>query len=193
MFPKFTRYGRRVEILRDQNEFWLSEIKKHQETLDESSPRDFIDMYLIGMKKEGNEALTMGDLANTMGDMFLAGTETSSTTLKWILLYLSLYPEIQNKCRDEIQSLLDKNSRFEMSQATCLPYTMATVTEVQRVARVAPMSLMHTTRSSTTVGEFTFPKGSLFTANLSHISHDPEVITDPHVFNPERWVGNDGR
>ena len=193
MFPVYTGYGRRVEIIKDQKKFWLSEIKRHQETLDESSPRDFIDVYLIAMKNEENESLTMGDLAVVMGDMFIAGTETSSTTLKWILLYLCLYPEIQNKCREEINKVLDKNSRFNMSQATSLPYTMATITEIQRVARVAPMSLLHATRTTTNIGEFTFPPGSLFVANLSHISHDPEMMKDPHVFNPERWIGTDGR
>ena len=193
MFPVFTGYGRRKEIIKDQKEFWLSVIKNHQETLDESNPKDFIDVYLIAMKNEENESLTMGDLAVVMGDMFIAGTETSSTTLKWILLYLSLYPEIQTKCREEILKVLDQNSRFNMSLATSLPYTMATITEIQRVARVAPMSLLHATRTVTNVGEFTFPKGSLFVANLSHISHDPEVIKDPHVFDPERWIGQAGR
>ena len=75
--------------------------------MDESSPRDFIDVYLIAMKNEENESLTMGDLAVVMGDMFIAGTETSSTTLKWILLYLCLYPEIQSKCREEINKVLE--------------------------------------------------------------------------------------
>ena len=98
----------------------MAEIKKHQDTLDETCPRDYIDMYLIGMKT--NKALTLEDLAVSLGDMFVAGTETSSTTLKWTLMYLCLYQDVQTKCRDEIRRELD-TQRFQMSDLPRLPYT----------------------------------------------------------------------
>ena len=98
----------------------MAEIKKHQDTLDESCPRDYIDMYLIGMKS--NKALTLEDLAVSLGDMFVAGTETSSTTLKWTLMYLCLHPDVQTKCREEIRRELD-TERYRMSDLPRLPYT----------------------------------------------------------------------
>ena len=67
------------------------------------------------------------------------------------------------------------------------------ITEIQRVARVAPTSLLHRTTAPTTVGSYNFPQGSLFVANLSFITHDHKVISDPHVFDPDRWIGPDGR
>ena len=91
----------------------MAEIKKHEDTLDESSPRDYIDMYLIGMKT--NKALTLEDLAVSLGDMFVAGTETSSTTLKWTLMYLCLHPDVQTKCREEIRRELDTERYIEAS------------------------------------------------------------------------------
>ena len=36
-------------------------------------------------------------------DLFLAGSETTSTTLDWALLYMIEYPEIQRKCQKEIE------------------------------------------------------------------------------------------
>jgi len=35
-------------------------------------------------------------------DLFLAGGETTSTVMNWIILYLTLYPEVQVKARKEI-------------------------------------------------------------------------------------------
>ena len=55
------------------------------------------------------------------------------------------------------------------------------------------MSLFHATTAPTTVGPFKFPKGSAFVVNLSFISHNPEVIRNPHVFDPDRWLGSDGK
>ena len=168
----------------------MTEIKKHEETLDESSPRDYIDMYLIGMKT--NKALTLEDLAVSLGDMFVAGTETSSTTLKWTLMYLCLHPDVQTRCREEIRRELD-TERFQMSDLPRLPYTQATLIEIQRVARVAPSSLPHKTTAPTKVGEFSFPPNSIFMANLSFITHDPSNIEDPFAFKPDRWIDEAGR
>ena len=35
-------------------------------------------------------------------DLFIAGSETTSTTLRWGLLYMILNPAVQTKCRQEI-------------------------------------------------------------------------------------------
>ena len=90
-----TGYKRRKEIIREQKEFFTSEIAKHQQSLDTSEPRDFIDVYLTEMKT--NSSLTVDDLSCIMADFLAAGTETSSTTLKWILLYLTLNPSVQER------------------------------------------------------------------------------------------------
>ena len=80
-----------------------------------------------------------------------------------------------------------------MSQLPSLPYVQATIMEVQRVARVAPMSLLHCTSEVTKVDGYLFPKGSLFAANLSFITNDDHTFTKPGVFNPDRWNGSDGK
>ena len=95
LFPELSGYKRRLEIIKEQKEFFTSEIARHRQSLEESEPRDFIDVYLTEMKN--NKSLTVDDLACIMGDIFIAGTETSSTTLKWILLYLTNQPEVQER------------------------------------------------------------------------------------------------
>ena len=190
LFPKATGYGRKVQIFRERKEYFMGEIKRHQDTLDESCPRDYIDMYLIGMTT--NKALTLEDLAVSLGDMFVAGTETSSTTLKWILMYLCLHPDVQTKCREEINRELG-SERFQMSDLPRLPFTQATLIEIQRLARVAPASLPHRLTAPTKVGDFSFPQNSIFMANLSFITHDPSKIDKPFAFKPERWIDEEGR
>ena len=38
-------------------------------------------------------------------DLFIAGTETTATALTWAMLYMIKYPEVQEKCRDEIHQV----------------------------------------------------------------------------------------
>ena len=51
---------------------------------------------------EEDEGLNMDDLAISLFDFLLAGTETSPTTLKWLVLYLTIHQEVQARCREEI-------------------------------------------------------------------------------------------
>jgi cytochrome P450 len=74
-----------------------------------------------------------------------------------------------------------------------LPYIQATIAEIQRVARVAPLSIPHSTMRTTSVNEFTFPKNSVFFANISFIMNDPKYFENPQVFNPLRFITTDGK
>ena len=75
---------------------WRSgEVEKRRGFHDPENPADFIDVYLSELEK-GND-LSVLDLVACIQDFFMAGTETSSTTLKWILLYLTLHQDVQER------------------------------------------------------------------------------------------------
>nr|XP_019594048.1 PREDICTED: cytochrome P450 2C18-like [Rhinolophus sinicus] len=91
----------------------LEKIKEHQATLDINNPRDFIDCFLIKMEQEKHNAqldFTFENLIATVTDLFGAGTETMSTTLRYALLLLLKHPEVtgrsnmagQGNCRKDV-------------------------------------------------------------------------------------------
>ena len=98
LFPKLTTYEEQAEIWRILRNFILNQIEVHEETLDEGNPRDYIDVYLTELRKneETNEFRKI-DLVVSMLDFLLAGTETTSTTLKWMILFLTVHQDVQNK------------------------------------------------------------------------------------------------
>ena len=58
---------------------------------------------------EADEGLNTDDLTMNLFDFLIAGTETSSTTLKWVVLYLTLHQEVQDRCREEIREVIGDN------------------------------------------------------------------------------------
>ena len=76
---------------------------------------------------EEDEGLNKDDLAISLYDFLLAGTETSSTTLKWLVLYLTLHQEVQARCRQEILGVLGAN-RCRLEDIASLPFTQVTNT-----------------------------------------------------------------
>ena len=53
-------------------------------------------------------------------DLFMAGSETTTTTLRWTLLYMILNPEIQAKCRREMSQVTSNNNKTnKLFAGTC--------------------------------------------------------------------------
>ena len=98
MFPNLANYKESVNLYDVQKTYIMKEIEKHEQNHEPETPRDFIDVYLNEIAQEHKEEnFNKEDLAICMLDFLHAGTETSSTTLKWLILYLTKHQDIQNK------------------------------------------------------------------------------------------------
>jgi len=67
--------------------------------------RDFIDVFIEGIKKEEDPTFNLEQLIVVCMDLFLGGTDTTSNALSFVFLYLALYPEVQDKLRREMDNL----------------------------------------------------------------------------------------
>ncbi|TNN46532.1 Cytochrome P450 2J6 [Liparis tanakae] len=86
-------------------DFIQVKVEEHKERLDASSPRDYIDCFLAEMgevgafkaaaKEDEDSGYDYKNLCYCTMDLFVAGTETTTTTLHWGLLYMIYYPHIQ--------------------------------------------------------------------------------------------------
>lgn len=63
-------------------------------------PRHYIDTYLDEMEQSARDksmSFSKENLIFSVGELIIAGTETSTNTLRWAMLYLALYPSIQGR------------------------------------------------------------------------------------------------
>ncbi|XP_078597669.1 cytochrome P450 2C3-like [Branchiostoma floridae x Branchiostoma japonicum] len=98
------------------------EISRHQEHLDRENPRDFIDFCLLEVEKQEKvDGLTEENVLYMTGNLFMAGTDTTSNTLLWSLLYMILNPDIQNKVHEELDAVVGE-SQPALSHRSQLPY-----------------------------------------------------------------------
>nr|XP_037865215.1 cytochrome P450 2C18 isoform X3 [Chlorocebus sabaeus] len=140
----------------------LERIKEHQESLDMDNPRDFIDCFLIKMEQEKHNLqseFTVESLIATVTDMFGAGTETTSTTLRFGLLLLLKYPEVTAKVQEEIECVVGRNRSPCMQDRSHMPYTDAVVHEIQRYIDLIPTNLPHAVTCDVKFRNYLIPKG----------------------------------
>ncbi|XP_052797930.1 cytochrome P450 2J6-like [Mya arenaria] len=167
------------------------QISDHESSFDGQHVRDFVDLYLKAKTEEKSDSgmNTAGNTYRVIMDLFVAGSETTSNTVNWTLLYLQEYPDLQNKCREEIQQACGgRNVRW--TDRGTLPYTEAFLLEVQRISNIAEFSLPHTNQVPVTLGGYNIPAHSLIRANLYSANMDQKYWSDPHIFNPDRFLKN---
>ncbi|XP_072505766.1 cytochrome P450 2J2-like [Notamacropus eugenii] len=167
------------------------EIKQHKEDLNPEENRDFIDAYLKELSKDDiHPSFSEENLVFCTLDLFLAGTETTSTTLRWALLYMALNPKIQGKIQAEIDRVLGQSRYPTMADKENMPYTNAAVHEVQRMGNIVPFNVPRVARVDTTVAGYHVPKGTVLSTNLTTLHRDPKEWATPETFNPEHFLEN---
>lgn len=98
------------QVERDITAFLKRFIANHRETLDPDNPRDLTDMYLMEISArrvagEVDSGFTEDDLFYIIGDLFIAGTDTTANSVLWIILYMASFPDIQGRPRTYIYIL----------------------------------------------------------------------------------------
>ncbi|XP_002731660.1 cytochrome P450 18a1-like [Saccoglossus kowalevskii] len=172
-------------------------IDKHIETFDPDNIRDVIDAGILKMIKEEKngrpEAFGKKSLAYVISELFGAGFESTSTALKWCVLYMVKHPEVQTRVQKEIDSVVGRGCHVSYDDANQMPYTEATIMEVLRVANMAPLGLPHATTADVELNGYTIPEGTCIFANVWSVHMDPNIWQCPDKFNPLRFIGEDGK
>ena len=128
----------------------------------------------------------------TIEGMFIAGYETTSTTLKWVMAFSVSFPNYQG----DIQRQLDEvagDRRPSLDDRPSLPLIQATIMEALRVGNVVPLAVPHVTLNDTTLCGYRVPKDTFVFANTESVYLDPKCWEDPTVFNPYRHFDIEGK
>jgi len=95
-------------------------IEDHEKSLDPKNSRDFLDV-LLSEQKTGQEGISSlsGPLGkftilNSLIDLFVAGMETTSSSLVMAILQLLHHPDVQHKVHQELDRVcLSDSIRFD--------------------------------------------------------------------------------
>ncbi|KAM9400029.1 cytochrome P450 2U1 isoform 1-T1 [Salvelinus alpinus] len=185
------------QVERDITAFLKQIITRHRETLDPANPRDLIDMYLVEMLAqeaagETDSSFSEDYLFYIIGDLFIAGTDTTTNTVLWMMLYMVVYPDIQERVQAEIDAVVGPDRVPSLTDKGSLPFTEATIMEVQRMTVVVPLAIPHMASETTEFRGYTIPKGTVIIPNLWSVHRDPTMWEEPDDFNPSRFLDDQG-
>ncbi|KAI5626339.1 cytochrome P450 precursor, partial [Silurus asotus] len=170
--------------------FSKSKIQEHMENLDPDNPRDFIDCFLVRLSQASK--FHHENLIATVLNLFLAGTETTSTTLRYALMLLIKHPEIQDRMQKEIDIVIGRERSPNMEDRKSLPFTDAVIHEVQRYIDLIPLNVPHYTTHQITFRGYTIPKDTVILPLLHSVLRDEEQWEKPWTFDPKHFLDKNG-
>ncbi|XP_075830094.1 cytochrome P450 2C25-like isoform X3 [Microtus pennsylvanicus] len=135
---------------------------------------------------------TLENLAVTLFDLFSAGTETTSTTLRYALLLLLKHPDVTAKVQEEIHRVVGRNRSPCMRDRSHMPYTDAMIHEVQRFINLVPTSVPHAVTCDVKFRNYIIPKGTTIITSLSSVLNDSKEFPNPEIFDPGHFLDKNG-
>lgn len=124
-------------------------------------------------------------------DFITAATDTTAAATEWALAELINNPEVLEKARQEIDTVVGNKRLVEESDSPNLPYIQAIIKETFRLHPPIPMIARKSIQESKING-YTIPKNTLLFVNIWSIGRDSRYWKNPLEFEPERFLKSEG-
>ncbi|KAH7874485.1 cytochrome P450 [Lentinula edodes] len=168
------------------------DMKKLTEEADGTAIRSYASRYLESSKEEQTPEETDA-VCSIIGNMYLAGADTTELTLRSFILAMALHPEIQKKGQEAVDKALGGTRMPTLSDFGTIPYVDAIINETLRWKPAVTVTIPHGALQDDVYGDYFIPKGSIVIANIAAILSDEKAYgarTDE--FRPERFMMPDG-
>ncbi|KAJ4846588.1 hypothetical protein Tsubulata_024709 [Turnera subulata] len=181
------RLSRELDDLMDS---WIEEHKlKRLKNQDTDNREDFIDVMLSAIEDDcifGHSRETI--IKGTISTLIVAGAETTSIALTWMLANLLNSRHTLEKVQEELDLEVGRERLVEDSDISNLKYLQAVVKETLRLYPPGPTAVPHEAIEDCYIGGYHIPKGTRVFANLWKLHRDPNIWSNPDKFMPERFL-----
>lgn len=188
MSPEGFRFRKCCKIIHDHS---LNIVKHRRRALTEGKAnievkkKDFIDILLTATDQSGNH-LTDNDIMEEMDTFLFEGHDTTSSGLSWTLYLLGLHPEYQDRCRKEMQEVLNDRVSVSWDDVINLKFTTMCIKESMRL--FPPVPFVHRQlKEDFKIGDHTIPKWTWLVLAIIISHRRQDIWTEPDKFNPHRF------
>ena len=185
------------ELLAVFNRYSDALASRYMAGYDRDNVRNMCDMFRRvseDMSQREREVLRVDDtmLKQHLSAIFGGGFGTTASTLKYAVLIMALYPDIQRRVQREIDSLVPSDRFPGFGDLSALVYTTATLTEIYRFHSMAALSVTHATTCDTEFEGYFIRKNTPVIFSLYSAHQDTTVFSEPQLFRPDRFIREDG-
>ncbi|KAL2831535.1 putative cytochrome P450 [Aspergillus cavernicola] len=176
IFRNSAEAGHRMEQYANQS---VQRYKKLIAT--DPNPKPILFTRLFG---GGNEGLPETEIVNEAISFIIAGTDTTATTMTYLVWEVCRNPHIKKLLLTELAGLQD---HYDHDDLRPLPYLNQVIMETLRLYTGVPSGLPRVSQHGATLGGCWIPAGVVVTTQAYSLHRIPSIFTDPEKFDPSRW------
>ncbi|XP_054816354.1 cytochrome P450 71D10-like [Prosopis cineraria] len=191
-----TRIKAKLEKIHKLNDGIIENIiRDHQERKaignESDDEENLLDVLLkIQQEEDSEHPLTQDHVKVVLLDMFMAGSETSSTTLEWAIAELIKNPKIMKKAQAEVRKIYKEKEFVGESEIHQLKYLNSIVKETLRLHPPGVLILPRENIERCVINGYEIPEKTRIIINAWAIGRDPKFWDDADTFKPERFLDN---
>ncbi|KAJ7960903.1 Cytochrome P450 [Quillaja saponaria] len=170
-------------------------IKEHKESklVNESSSAEkdenLLDVLLnVQAKNDLELPLTDNNVKAVLLDIYAGGSETSSTTMEWVMSEIMKNPKVMLEAQLEVRRVFDKKGFVDETDFHQLKYLKAVVKETLRLHPPIPLLLPRESSERCEINGYEIPAKTRVIINAWAIGRDPNYWTEAEIFKPERFL-----
>ncbi|XP_074567224.1 alpha-humulene 10-hydroxylase-like [Curcuma longa] len=159
----------------------------------EAAEEDLIIDVLLKLKDEENQEfpITTNCVKAIIMEIFLAGTESSSTVIEWAMSELIKSPKAMEKVQKEIREAMQGKTKVEESDIPKFSYLNLVIKETLRLHPPAPLLVPRVCTETCEVIGYRVPAGARVLINAFALGRDEQYWgSDAESFKPERFEGS---
>ncbi|XP_074568075.1 alpha-humulene 10-hydroxylase-like [Curcuma longa] len=160
----------------------------------EPAEEDLIIDVLLKLKDEENQEfpITSNCVKAIIMEIFLGGTETSSTVIEWAMSELIKNPKAMEKVQKEMREAMQGKTKLEEeSDIPKFSYLNLVIKETLRLHPPAPLLIPRVCRETCEVMGYRVPVGARVLINAFALGRDEQYWgSDAESFKPERFEGS---
>ncbi|KAI9186116.1 hypothetical protein LWI28_013913 [Acer negundo] len=166
----------------------INEHKQAAVKVSEENNKDLVDV-LLKVQEDVDDGfhLTTDNIKAVIWDIFLAGTDTTSTTINWAMAELMKNPRSMKKTQAEVRQVFNRIGTVDESSISEMKFLKAVVKETLRLHPPGALLAPRECRERCVMNGLEIPIKTKVIVNAWAIGRDPEYWKEAERFSPERF------
>ncbi|NWI86085.1 CP4B1 protein, partial [Pitta sordida] len=172
------------EVIKERKMLLSNE--KELDKIQKKKHLDFLDILLCSKDANG-VGLSDEDLRAEVDTFMFEGHDTTASGISWLFYCMSLHPEYQQRCREEIQGILGDRDTIEWEDLVKMTYTTMCIKESLRLFPPVPSVSRQLSKPVTFPDGRSLPAGCVIGLSIFGIHRNRDVWENPEVYDPLRF------